>query len=124
VSVLPVAALYTPESIWRYMEIDRPFDYRTCFSHRYTVQEIQDVPKLAKRVIDPLKHFLHLQMLNSVPKWHKLMPLTLKFRLSSTMLRDTMSPNYAEKRKKTRYNNVHAIERPDSAPSLYNRTAN
>jgi hypothetical protein len=25
-------------------------------------------------VIDPLKRFLHLKMLNSAPKWHKLMP--------------------------------------------------
>jgi hypothetical protein len=48
----------------------------TCFSHRYMVKGIQDVRKLAKKispncfkgVIDPLKRFLHLKMLNSNPK--------------------------------------------------------
>jgi hypothetical protein len=80
----------------------------------------QKLAQISLTIFLPLKRFLHLKMLNSAPKCHKLMPeipnvrfscgnsnitdllqiWPLKFRPTSTTRRDRMSPNYAEKRKK------------------------
>jgi hypothetical protein len=97
-------------------------------------------------VIDPLKRFLHLKMLNSAPKWHKLMPeipnvrfscwnsnirdllqiWPLKFRLTSTTRRD--SPQIMLKSEKTCPQNrlkntgckgIHATERPGTFAGLF-----
>jgi hypothetical protein len=93
------------------------------------VQGIQDVPKLAlkkfpqisnQKIFLNLKHFLHLKMLNSAPKLHKLMPEIpyVRFSCGNSNIRDLLQILATEIQ--TNYNKLAATECPQIMKSEKN----